>query len=121
MIAHEKASLINSKIQSSTIDSKFIFPSQNLIDLIWKDKPSKPRGVVYVQSIEYTGKDATYKLYKIREWVKAQPPAIPGYSKTVEPTPQQVHVGVLVTDLACIGKVVYCCSLKSFILIIFCC
>lgn len=53
MISHEKASLINSKLTS--LDCKFVFPSQNLVDLVWKDKPSKPRGIVYVQSIEYTG------------------------------------------------------------------
>jgi len=102
MISHEKATLINSKL--SPLDCKFTFPSQNLVDLVWKEKPSKPRGAVYVQSMEYTGADATYKIFKLREWIKAHPPAIPSYSKNVEPTPQQMHVGMLVTSLACIGK-----------------
>ncbi|KAF9445989.1 hypothetical protein P691DRAFT_674493 [Macrolepiota fuliginosa MF-IS2] len=101
MISHEKASLINSKL--TALDCKFVFPSQNLVDLVWKDKPQKPKGVVYVQSIEYTGKDATYKIYKLREWIKSQPPAIPSYSKATEPTPQQIHVGLLVTSLSCIA------------------
>ncbi|KXN85541.1 putative Xaa-Pro aminopeptidase P [Leucoagaricus sp. SymC.cos] len=101
MIAHEKAAMINSKL--TNLDCKFVFPSQNLIDLVWKEKPGKPRGVVYVQSIEYTGKDASYKLYKLKEWIKAHPPSIPSFSKNTEPTPQQMHVGMLVTSLACIA------------------
>ncbi|KXN87696.1 putative Xaa-Pro aminopeptidase P [Leucoagaricus sp. SymC.cos] len=69
MISHEKAAMIDSKLMN--LNSKFVFPPQNLINLVWRDKPSKPRGVVYVLGIEYTGKDASYKLYKLREWIKA--------------------------------------------------
>ncbi|XP_006457207.1 hypothetical protein AGABI2DRAFT_212532 [Agaricus bisporus var. bisporus H97] len=101
MISHEKASAINSKL--THLDSRFVFPAMNLVDLVWKEKPAKSKGSVYVQSIEYTGKDATYKLYKIREWIKAQPPSIPSFSKATEPTPQQIQAGMLVSNLACIA------------------
>lgn len=48
------------------------------------------------------GKDATYKIYKLREWIKKQPPSVPSYSKA-EPTPAQMHIGTLVTSLSCVG------------------
>ena len=53
MISHEKATLINSKIQS--LESKLIYPPQNLIDLIWAEKPEKPHAMVYIQSTEFAG------------------------------------------------------------------
>ncbi|KXN85539.1 putative Xaa-Pro aminopeptidase P [Leucoagaricus sp. SymC.cos] len=101
MISHEKAALIHSKLES--LDCKFVFPRQNLVDLVWRNKPGKPRGVVYVQGIEYTGRDTRYKLYKLREWIQAQPPSILSHSKNTQPTAQQMHVGMLVNSLACIA------------------
>jgi Xaa-Pro aminopeptidase len=53
MISHEKATLINSKIGPSS--SKLIYPPQNLVDLVWKDKPAKPKAPVFLQPIEFTG------------------------------------------------------------------
>lgn len=53
MISHEKATLINSKIGPS--NSKLIYPPQNLVDLIWKDKPPKPKAPIFLQPIEFTG------------------------------------------------------------------
>jgi Xaa-Pro aminopeptidase len=35
MISHEKATLINFKINTHAIDSKLVYPPQNLVDLIW--------------------------------------------------------------------------------------
>ncbi|KXN86246.1 putative Xaa-Pro aminopeptidase P [Leucoagaricus sp. SymC.cos] len=72
-ISHENAAFLNSKLIG--LDCKFHFPSQNLVDLVWKNKPERPRGLVYVHTIEYTGRDASFKLRKLREWIKAQPPA----------------------------------------------
>jgi Xaa-Pro aminopeptidase len=53
MISHEKATLINSKINSS--GSKLIYPPQNLVDLVWKDKPPKSKAPLFIQPIEFTG------------------------------------------------------------------
>lgn len=100
MISHEKAVLINSKINSK--NSKLIYPPQNLVDLIWKDKPTKSLQKVYIQGIEFTGKDAPYKIAKIREWVKMQPPD-KSYPNKV-PTPADMPVATLITSLSCIGK-----------------
>ena len=53
MISHEKATLINTKINPK--DSKLIYPPQNLVDLIWVDKPPKSLEMVYIQSTEFAG------------------------------------------------------------------
>ncbi|KDR67798.1 hypothetical protein GALMADRAFT_257642 [Galerina marginata CBS 339.88] len=100
MISHEKATLINSKINSK--DSKLIYPPQNLVDLIWVEKPTKSLAKIYIQSTEFAGRDATYKLEKLRDWIRQQAPSIPSYSKQ-EPTPAQMHVATLVTSLSCIA------------------
>jgi len=102
MISHEKATLINTKITSR--DSKLIYPPQNLVDLIWKEKPTKSLEKVYIQSTEFTGRDATYKLAKLRDWIKQQPASVPSYSKQ-EPNASQMHVATLVTSLSCIAYI----------------
>ncbi|KAJ2932269.1 hypothetical protein H1R20_g4809, partial [Candolleomyces eurysporus] len=107
MISHEKAQNINSKI--GQLDSKLVYPPQNLVDLVWKDKPGKPREPLYIQPIEYTGKDAASKIHKIREWVRAQPPAVPAYSKG-EPTPAHKHVGTLIISLP---QIAYALNLRG--------
>ncbi|KIJ99845.1 hypothetical protein K443DRAFT_101521 [Laccaria amethystina LaAM-08-1] len=71
MLSHEKATLLNTKL--SPLDSKLVYPPQNLVDLVWRDKPPKPKEPVYEQGTEFTGKDAIYKLTKIREWIRQQP------------------------------------------------
>lgn len=53
MISHERASLLNSKLGPLT--SKLSYPSQNLVDLVWVDKPSKSRAPLFAQGIEFTG------------------------------------------------------------------
>ena len=122
MISHENATFINIKIQS--LNSKLIHPPQNLVDLIWKDKPKKPQAMVYIYSTKFaglllfrifrlptdvilvvwTGESAVSKVERLREWIRQQPASIPSYSKQQEPLASQMHVGTLVTSLSCIGK-----------------
>ncbi|TFK24757.1 aminopeptidase-P [Coprinopsis marcescibilis] len=96
MISHEKATLLTSKLNS--LDSKLVYPPQNLVDLVWKEKPDKSKASIYIQGIEYTGKDANFKIGKVREWIKLQPPAMSPYTKR-EPTARDMHVGTLITAL----------------------
>jgi len=100
MISHEKATLLNNEIVRS--NSKLVYPPQNLVDLIWKDKPLKSKAPIFFQPIEFTGVSAATKLFKLREWVKQQPPSIPSYSKAPA-TPAQIQVGTLITHLASIA------------------
>lgn len=48
------------------------------------------------------GKDANYKLAKLRDWIQQQPASVPSYSKS-PPTPSQIHVATLITSLSCVG------------------
>ena len=58
MISYEHATLLNSKL--GAIQSKLVYPPQNLVDLVWKPtKPAKPDAPIYIQpeseSNEFTG------------------------------------------------------------------
>jgi hypothetical protein len=53
MISNETAAQLSSLLQAKR--SRLVYPSQNLIDLIWEDKPMRSKSKIYVQSIEYTG------------------------------------------------------------------
>lgn len=118
MLSHEKSVVINAKINA--LDSKMVYPPQNLIDLIWKNKPQKSKAPVFKQEIEYTGtfitslryffdpnsisgQDTRQKLEKIRNWIREQRPSQPSYAKG-PPTPAQKHVGTLISFLPCIGE-----------------
>lgn len=97
---------------------KLVYPVQNLIDLIWKGKPTRSKEPVFLQPIQYSGKfilraalaclslfpgeEASSKIGKVQAWIKNQPPDIPSYSRS-EPKPSQYQVGVLITALPQIG------------------
>jgi hypothetical protein len=53
MLSYEKSAIINAKIKS--LDCKMIYPPQNLVDIIWKNKPMKSDAPVFKQEIEYIG------------------------------------------------------------------
>ncbi|KAG8214168.1 Creatinase aminopeptidase [Butyriboletus roseoflavus] len=97
MISHEKATQLIAKLNAKS--SKLVFPPQNFVDLSWKDKPLRSKDPVFVQSIDFTGREASSKLAEVRQWVRAQPPAVPTYSKS-PPTAAQMHVGTLITSLS---------------------
>ncbi|KAI6165981.1 Creatinase aminopeptidase [Pisolithus thermaeus] len=97
MISHEKATRLNTELNAK--GSKLIFPPQNFIDLCWKDKPLRSREPVFIQSIEFSGREASSKIAEVRQWVRSQPPAVIPYSKS-PPTPAQAHVGTLISSLS---------------------
>ena len=82
--------------------SKLVYPPQNLVDLIWTDKPARSKQPIFVQPISFTGMEAGAKLGKLREWIAEQAPMLPSYSKRT-PTDADKHVGTLITNLACVG------------------
>jgi Xaa-Pro aminopeptidase len=103
MISYEKATLLNSKINSS--GSKLVYPIQNLVDLIWKDKPAKSREPVFIHGTEFTGQDAGKKLATMRQWLSELPPDVPKYSSgPTEPKPSQMPIATLISNLPAIGK-----------------
>ncbi|KAK0475799.1 Creatinase aminopeptidase [Armillaria novae-zelandiae] len=96
MLPYEQAILINSKI--NPMGGKLVYPVQNLIDLIWKGKPTRSKEPVFLQPIQYSGEEAHSKIAEVQTWVKNQPPDIPSYSRS-EPKPSQYQVGTLITAL----------------------
>ncbi|KAG6333719.1 hypothetical protein ID866_5372 [Astraeus odoratus] len=97
MISHDKATRLNSQLMAK--GSKLVFPPQNFVDLCWKDKPQRSREPIFIQSIEFTGREASSKIAEVRQWIRAQPPTLIPYSKS-PPTPAQAHVGTLITSLS---------------------
>ena len=100
MISHEKATLLNSKIHP--MGSKLAYPPQNLVDLIWRDKPQRSRASIFLHGLEYAGESANSKIAKVREWIRKQPPDVPSYSRSA-PRVSQQHVGTLITSLPAIA------------------
>lgn len=105
LISHEKVVLINAKLSSK--NSKLVFPPHNLVDLVWKAKPPRPVDKVYSKSIEFTGVDATFKLAKLRNWIKNQAVRTSNNQK-------DAPAATLVSSLACIGTCVFSVYLPSF-------
>ncbi|KAI8972165.1 Creatinase/aminopeptidase [Trametes punicea] len=100
LISYEKATTLNNALKRK--NAKLYYPPQNLVDLIWRDKPQRSREPIYVQPKEFAGLGANEKLTKLREWIKEQPPAVPSYSKS-EPKPSQMQVATLISNLSCIA------------------
>ena len=100
MLPHEKAVILNAQLAAK--QSKLFYPPQNLVDLIWKEKPSRPREQIYVQPVRLAGQPSGMKIGELREWIKSQAPAVRPYVKR-DATDAEKHVGTLVSNLGCIG------------------
>ncbi|KZS98318.1 Creatinase/aminopeptidase [Sistotremastrum niveocremeum HHB9708] len=53
-------------------DSRLVYPRQNLVDLLWTDKPTRPKDPIFIQPIKFAGQDAKEKLKEVRAWLRAQ-------------------------------------------------
>ncbi|KIP06111.1 hypothetical protein PHLGIDRAFT_73161 [Phlebiopsis gigantea 11061_1 CR5-6] len=84
MLPHEKAIALNTQLQPK--GSKLFYPPQNLVDLIWKEKPPRSKEPIYVQPLKYTGMEAGKKLARLKEWIRECPP--------------QMQTGMLISNLA---------------------
>ena len=96
LISWVKASALNTEIQKR--QAKLAFPTQNLVDLVWKTKPTRSKAPVFVHKRVFSGRDADQKIASIRKWIQDQPPARPSYAKG-PPTDKQMHVATLITSL----------------------
>ena len=101
LISYEKATALNNELKPK--NSKLQYPPQNLVDLVWREKPARSKEPIYVQPQEFTGTSAGEKLRRLREWVKRQRPSVPSYSKA-EPKPSQMQVATLISNLSSIGE-----------------
>ncbi|KAH9915057.1 Creatinase/aminopeptidase [Epithele typhae] len=101
LISYEKASRLNQELKAK--GAKLQYPPQNLVDLIWREKPARSREPVYVQPQDFTGIGAGRKLALIRDWIMDQRPSIPSYSKSSEPKASQKQVATLLSNLSAIA------------------
>lgn len=74
MIAHERATRLFKGLYDR--GSRLVHPRQNLVDLVWEDRPKRPKDAVFVQPEEYAGKGARDKLSDIRKWIRSQNAAV---------------------------------------------
>ncbi|KAI0338240.1 Creatinase/aminopeptidase [Trametopsis cervina] len=100
MLSYEKATRLNGLLQPK--NAKLFYPPQNLVDLIWKEKPPRSREPVFVQPLKLAGTEAGAKIAKLRAWIKAQPPSVPSYSKG-PPTATQIQEATLISNLSSIA------------------
>ena len=101
MLSYTKATELNTQLSHKA--SKLVYPPQNLIDLVWKDKPLRSKEPIFIHPMEFTGKSTPDKLANIRTWIRDTPPTTASYSKSA-PTPDKYHVATLVTALDSIGE-----------------
>lgn len=107
MLSCSKVAELNKKLLPRA--SKLVFPPQNLVDLVWVDKPQKSKEPIFIHPFEFTGKTAQDKLADVRSWIKDKPPATSPYSKSV-PTPDKYHTATIITALDDIGKYLHQCA-----------
>lgn len=101
MLSYTKATELNTQLTPK--GSKLVYPPQNLIDLVWKDKPLRSKEPIFIHPMEFTGKSTPDKLADIRTWIRDTPPTTSSYSKST-PTSDKYHVATLITALDSIGK-----------------
>ncbi|KIJ54668.1 hypothetical protein M422DRAFT_24575 [Sphaerobolus stellatus SS14] len=55
-------------------DSVLVYPWQNLIDLLWKERPPRPPHPIHIHPLTFAGEDAQSKLDSIRMWIRSKSP-----------------------------------------------
>lgn len=80
--------------------SKLKFPRLNLIDVVWKNRPPKPYGQVYIHEEKFHGQPAQEKLQNLRTWIKAQKP-YPNYAQPKTTPPKSSMANVPTATILC--------------------
>ncbi|KDN37350.1 hypothetical protein RSAG8_10238, partial [Rhizoctonia solani AG-8 WAC10335] len=71
LIAHDTATALTSALKLKGM--RMAYPQRNLIDQIWKDRPSKSAALIYLHDIQYAGEHTANKLDRLRIWLKEYP------------------------------------------------
>ncbi|KAG8951448.1 hypothetical protein FRC03_012538 [Tulasnella sp. 419] len=72
LISHQTATTLTTALLVT--GSRLKFPRLNLVDVVWKTRPPKPSGQIYIHEAKYAGKTAKEKIEAIQAWIKAQKP-----------------------------------------------
>ncbi|EJD37953.1 Creatinase/aminopeptidase [Auricularia subglabra TFB-10046 SS5] len=67
MLTHEYAVSLSQKMNQKGI--VLAFPYRNLVDVIWKDRPVRPRDPIFILGTAFTGVEATAKIADFRDWM----------------------------------------------------
>ncbi len=70
LLAYSEAAEMEKELQSKDIRLEYV--EENLIDLLWHDRPALPREPVYLWDETYAGERAENKLRRIREKMRAE-------------------------------------------------
>ncbi|KZV95222.1 Creatinase/aminopeptidase [Exidia glandulosa HHB12029] len=76
MLTHEYAVSLSQKMNAAGV--QLAFPYRNLVDVIWKDRPVRPRDPIFLQPREFTGQEASDKLKDFRAWMDTQGSGVQG-------------------------------------------
>ncbi|KAG8718500.1 hypothetical protein FRC08_005144 [Ceratobasidium sp. 394] len=68
LIAHDTATALTSALKLKNMC--IAYPQGNLVDQIWKDRPSKSVAPVYIHEMRFAGEHASEKLRKLRAWLR---------------------------------------------------
>ncbi|QRW08650.1 Metallopeptidase family M24 [Ceratobasidium sp. AG-Ba] len=71
LIAHDTATALTAALKLKGM--RMAYPQRNLVDQIWKDRPSKSAAPIYMHDERYTGEHALSKLRKLRNWLREYP------------------------------------------------
>lgn len=74
MISYERATRLYKGLCER--GSKLAHPRQNLVDLVWDRRPKRPKNYIYMQPVEFTGRDVKEKLRDVQKWIRKQNAAI---------------------------------------------
>ncbi|KAF8532523.1 hypothetical protein JB92DRAFT_3080697 [Gautieria morchelliformis] len=100
LISYSAASKLSTALTPRA--SSLVFPWQNLIDLLWKNRPVRPKEPVYIQPLVFAGEDASSKLSSIRQWIQNSTPET-GIYTTKPPTSAQTPIATFLSNLASIA------------------
>jgi Xaa-Pro aminopeptidase len=60
------------RLKSDLGETRLLVPSPNLIDRIWKDRPSPPEALAFAHPIEFAGESSREKCQRLADILKAQ-------------------------------------------------
>ncbi|KAF8590921.1 Creatinase/aminopeptidase [Ramaria rubella] len=100
MISYTLAAKLNAALTPRA--SSLVYPWQNLVDLIWKDRPLRPRDPIFLQPLQFAGEDAQSKLSILRKWIRESVPEM-GLYTTKPPSAAQTPIATFVSNLASIA------------------
>ncbi|KAB5591306.1 X-Pro aminopeptidase [Ceratobasidium theobromae] len=71
LIAHDTATALTASLKLKGM--RMVYPQRNLVDQIWKDRPSKSAAPIYTHDLKFAGEHAAAKLERLRKWLREYP------------------------------------------------